>query len=204
MPNGHGEVRAGDEHARHVADGTGRLGLGPDHEPGRVAQEHDRDVERVAQLQEPGRLVGRGRVDRAAEMRRVVGDDADRPALDPRQRGDHASPNPRRSSSTEPVSHSASMTVRTSYARTRFSGTRWRSVRWSAHSHARRTARRKYERYCLATRDRLGLVRHDDVDDAVRAPARRPARWRSVRTRRARHPRSSPGRPCRCSSLRWR
>ena len=25
----------------------------------------------------------------------------------------------------------------------------------------------KYDRYCLATRDRLGLVGHDDVDDAV-------------------------------------
>ena len=82
MRERHGEVRAGHEHARHVAHRAGRLRLGPDHEAGRVAEEQDRQVERVAQLEEARGLVGAGRVDRAAEMRRVVGDDAERLALD--------------------------------------------------------------------------------------------------------------------------
>ena len=93
---------------------AGLLGLGADHDPGRVAQEQDRQVVGVAQLQEAGGLVGAVGVDGAAEVGRVVGDDAERPALDPDERGDHAGPKPRRSSSTEPSSASASMTVRTS------------------------------------------------------------------------------------------
>ena len=74
----HGQVRAGDEHAAHVAHQRGLLGLRPDHEARRVAQQQDRQVERVAQLHEARRLVGGVGVDRAAEVRRVVGDDADR------------------------------------------------------------------------------------------------------------------------------
>ena len=63
---------------------------GPTMMPGRVAQEQDRQVERVAELHEARRLVGAVAVDRAGEMRRVVGDDAERPALDARERGHHA------------------------------------------------------------------------------------------------------------------
>ena len=83
------------------------------------------------------------------------------------------SPNPCRSSSTEPVSHNASMTVRTSYARTRFSGTRWRSVRWSTHSHSRDVTAEVRE-VLLRDADGLGLVAHEHVDHAVRA------RWTSA------------------------
>ena len=89
-PERHGQVGAGDEHPADMADGGARFVLGSDHEPRRVAQEHDRQIERVAQLQEAGGLVGAVGVDRTAEMRGIVGDDARRPAFDPRQRGDHA------------------------------------------------------------------------------------------------------------------
>ena len=64
--------------------------LGADHDPGRVAQEQDRQVVRVAQLHEPRRLVRTVGVDRAGEMRRVVGDQPHRPAFDADERGDHA------------------------------------------------------------------------------------------------------------------
>ena len=58
--------------------------------PGRVAEKEDRQVERVAELHEARGLVGAVAVDRAGEVERVVGDDAERAALDARQRGDHA------------------------------------------------------------------------------------------------------------------
>ena len=61
-----------------------------DHVAGRIAQEQQRDVVRVAQLHEARCLVGAVGVDRAAEVHRVVGDHADRPAVDPRQHGDDA------------------------------------------------------------------------------------------------------------------
>ncbi len=68
------------------------LGIGTDHEAGRVAQEQDRQPKRVAQLQEAGRLVGRVGVDRTAEMRGIVCDDAERLAFDPREHGNHPRP----------------------------------------------------------------------------------------------------------------
>ena len=67
-----------------------RSASGPDHEPGGVAQEQHREIVGVAQLEEAGRLVGAVAVDGPAEMDRVVGHDADGPALDPDQGGDHA------------------------------------------------------------------------------------------------------------------
>ena len=67
-----------------------RLDLGPDHEPGRVDQRYERQPVRVAQLHEAGRLVGRIRIDRAAEMRRVARQDPDRPPLDAGERGEDA------------------------------------------------------------------------------------------------------------------
>ena len=57
----------------------------PTMKPGHVVQEHERDVERVAQPDEPRRLVGRVHVERAAEHHRLVRDDADRLAADARQ-----------------------------------------------------------------------------------------------------------------------
>ena len=56
--------------------------------PGHVVQEHERDVERVAQPHEARRLVGRVHVERAAEHHRLVRDDADRLAADAREPGD--------------------------------------------------------------------------------------------------------------------
>ena len=61
-----------------MADECGLLRLGPDHDPGRVAQEQQRHVERVAELHESGGLVGAIRFDRAGLVHRVVGDHADR------------------------------------------------------------------------------------------------------------------------------
>ena len=50
--------------------------------PGVSQSESDRQVEGVAELHEARGLVGAVGVDRAAEMLRIVGDQADRPALD--------------------------------------------------------------------------------------------------------------------------
>ena len=104
----HGEVGAGHEQPRAVADQRGLLDLRPDHHAGRVAQEQDRDVEGVAELQEARGLVRAVRVDGAGEMRRIVGDDAERLALDAaeapspcraRRRGAAPAPSPRRTAS---------------------------------------------------------------------------------------------------------
>ena len=59
--------------------------------PGRVAQEQQREPERVAQLHEPGRLVGAVGVDRATEVGGIVRDHAERPAVvGAGERGDDA------------------------------------------------------------------------------------------------------------------
>ena len=63
---------------------------GPDHEARRIAQRHDRDVEGVAELQEARGLVAGRRIDRAAEMLWIVGDQAERLALDADEGRDHA------------------------------------------------------------------------------------------------------------------
>ncbi len=79
-----------DEHAAAVPHEGGLLDFGTDHHPGRVAEEEDREVERVAQLHEPRGLVGTVARDRAGEVHRVVGDQPYGPTLDADQRGDHA------------------------------------------------------------------------------------------------------------------
>jgi hypothetical protein len=71
-----------------VADGGGAFGVGADHEARGVAEGDDGEVERVAQLQEPGALVGGVGVDRAAEDLRVVRDQADGAAFDADESGD--------------------------------------------------------------------------------------------------------------------
>ena len=78
VPVGTRQVRAGQEQPREVAHGRRALGVGADHEAGRVAEEQHRQLERVAQLEEARRLVGAVGVDRAAEVRGVVGDDPER------------------------------------------------------------------------------------------------------------------------------
>ena len=50
-----------------------------------IKRDHGQAV-RVAELQEARRLVGGVGVDRTAEVHRVVGEHADRPALDARER----------------------------------------------------------------------------------------------------------------------
>ena len=66
-----------------------RSTCGPDHEPGHVGEEQQRDVERIAQPDEPGRLVGGIDEQHAAEMARLGGHDADRLAVEPGERRDH-------------------------------------------------------------------------------------------------------------------
>ena len=104
MKNGHGEAGADHEQPAEVPDLGALLGLGADHEAGGVAQEQDRDLVGVAELEEPGRLVRAVAVDGPAEVARVVGHDTDgRPSI----RTSAVTmpvPNPARSSSTEPVS----------------------------------------------------------------------------------------------------
>src|ERR671911_625343 len=85
----HGEAGAGHEQPAGVPHERRGLGVGADHDPGRVAQEQQRQVEGVAQLHEPGRLVGAVGVDRPRLVRRVVGHDAEGPTLDPGKSRDH-------------------------------------------------------------------------------------------------------------------
>ena len=110
----HRQVGADHEQSAAVPHQAGALRFGPHHHPRRVAEEQQRQIEGVAQLHEAGRLVGPVRVDGAAEVRRIVGHDADGATGHASERRDHAGPNPRRSSSAEPVSTMVSMTWRTS------------------------------------------------------------------------------------------
>ena len=56
--------------------------------PGHVLEEHQGDVEGVAQHDEARGLVGRVDIERAAEHHGLVGDDADGAAAQPREAGD--------------------------------------------------------------------------------------------------------------------
>ena len=206
MPVGTVRFAPGEEQA---ARSVGRCAVfsasGPTMKPGRVAQEQDRQVERVAQLHEAGGLVGAVGVDRAAEMGRVVGDHAERPAVRRAgERGDDAGAEAARSSSTSSSSVSIdSADVVDALA-----------VRGDEVARAARVAVRAPRRLgvrpaevrqvALGGRDRRRLVRDPEVDDAVGVlDVDRPDLARA-RTRRGRRPRSSPARPCRCSSLRSR
>ena len=108
---------------------------GPTMMPGRVAEEQHRQVEGVAELHEARRLVGAVGVDRAGEVRRVVGDDAERPALDARERGHHAARRSRGGArAPSPSSASVSMTrAHVVDAQPVLGHDRARSRRWSAH-----------------------------------------------------------------------
>src|SRR5947199_179509 len=81
----HGELRHGRladrvQHLGAVADDAGALDLRADQEPRHVLQEHQWDVERVAQHDEACGLVGGIVVEGAPQHHRLVGDDADRVA----------------------------------------------------------------------------------------------------------------------------
>ena len=86
----HGEAGGGDEHAAGVAHHGGLFFLGADHEARGVAEADHGHTESIAQLHEARRLVGAGGVDGAAEHFRVVGDQAQGPALHAHEGGDHA------------------------------------------------------------------------------------------------------------------
>ena len=88
----HGDTRSDHEHPAHMAHDAGLLGLRADHEARGVAQRDDRQIEGITQLPEPGGLVAGRRVDRAAQVHRVVGDQAHRPALDANQCSQDADP----------------------------------------------------------------------------------------------------------------
>lgn len=66
------------------------LRLAADKEAGRVAQEDKRNVEGVAQDDEAGDLVRAIETHRAAIAERIIGNDADRVTVKPRQRRDDA------------------------------------------------------------------------------------------------------------------
>ena len=83
-----GGVRGRVQHLRAVADDPRLLDLGPDHEPGDVHQVDERDAERVAEVDEPRRLVGGVVVEDPAELLGLVGDDPGRTAAEPRQARD--------------------------------------------------------------------------------------------------------------------
>ena len=151
-----------------MADERGLLDRGADHHPWRVDERDDGDVERVAELQEPRRLVGAVAVDRACEVVRVVGHDADGPPLDAGQRGDHpqtevvaAAP------AREPVSKRPSIDRADVVAALAILGDHVAQLALIGALTTRRSGPWKYERYCLATATAFGLVGDGDVDHAV-------------------------------------
>ena len=75
-----------------VADGGGALGRGPDDEPGLVDQMHDRQVEGVGQVDEPGHLLGRVRGPARAVVVGIAGEHRNRPARQAREPGDGRTP----------------------------------------------------------------------------------------------------------------
>ena len=86
----HGGLGHRGDHLRAVPDDALPLDLAADHEAGHVGEVEQRDVERVAQPDEPGGLVGGVDEQHAALHRRVVGDDADRTAVDAAEADDRA------------------------------------------------------------------------------------------------------------------
>ena len=71
-----------------VADHAAPLEVAARLEAGRVDERDDREVEGVAPRDEPRRLARRLDVERAGPLLRLVGDDADRPAVEAGERGD--------------------------------------------------------------------------------------------------------------------
>ena len=73
------------EQLRPVGDDPPPLLVCAREEPGNVLKDDERDVERVAEPHEPRRLARRLDVQHAGENRRLVRDDADGPAREPRE-----------------------------------------------------------------------------------------------------------------------
>jgi hypothetical protein len=89
---GERQARGSDEHPADMANERGLLRLRPDHEARRVAERDDRQIVGVAKLKDARSLVGGVRVDRGAEVFWVAGDEAERAALDPNERGHDPEP----------------------------------------------------------------------------------------------------------------
>jgi hypothetical protein len=85
-----GDRRVGgrEQHLGAVADDPRLLDPGADHEPGHVDEVHERDPERVAEVDEARGLVGGVVVEDPTEVARLVGDDPGGPAAEARQAGD--------------------------------------------------------------------------------------------------------------------
>ena len=83
-----GHVGAGVEQPRAMPHQRRPFHFRADHDARTVDQAQHRNVERVAQMQEPRALVGAVGIDRARQMMRIVGDQPHRPALDADERGD--------------------------------------------------------------------------------------------------------------------
>ena len=88
MTEHHGTLRLVDrrERARAVADRAGLLGLDADHEARHVDEMHDRQVERVGEIDEARDLLRRIRGPAAAVEIGIARQHGDRPAVEPRQR----------------------------------------------------------------------------------------------------------------------
>ena len=75
----------GEEQLGAVPDDAAELLHGAGQEAGHVLERHQRNVERVAEPHEPRALDRRVDVERAGEVRRLIRDDADRAAAEPRE-----------------------------------------------------------------------------------------------------------------------
>ena len=193
---------ARDEHAGRASHQRFGLGGRPDHVARAVDERHDGKPEAVAQLQEAGRLVGRGGGDRARHVPRVVGDHPDGPALDPGERGHHLAGEARPQERHRTLvgqrlddradvvgapgalgNHCAQGCLVGARHPARSSPGSSPAVAWSRRPPPPRRRRRRRPRRW--------------------APAPRSARPRRGGRRRARRRRSSPDRPCRSRRLRW-
>ena len=81
----HGRLAVGVEELGAVADDPAVLLVGTRQEPGHVDERDERDVERVARAHEARRLLRRVDVEHAREHLRLVADDADAVAVEPRE-----------------------------------------------------------------------------------------------------------------------
>ena len=84
----HGRLGVGVDELGAAADDAVPLLVGAGQEAGDVDEGQHRHVERVAGAHEPRGLLRRVDVERAGELHRLVGDDADRAALDPAEAAD--------------------------------------------------------------------------------------------------------------------
>ena len=84
----HRGLRSGVQAAHAFAQRGLLLGLQPDHEARDIHQEHERDMEGIAQLDEMCLLPRRPGIHRSAVDHRVVGDEADHLAVHPAKRDD--------------------------------------------------------------------------------------------------------------------